>query len=164
MNVVIIGSRSRSSQTDKEAVSLLVTQSVELYQSCTFVTTFTTQREGIGSYVLNECFKTDSEGRFKHNDILGFWKYKVIDLKLSVHSSYRDAISWAEQTKIDESRNIALLEIGDIFFYFASEDRKGMLEALMKKVSAQSIPNRIFLPNDKIDIKDMVLNNIQEKE
>ena len=138
MNIVIVGGNGRNTQQDRQAVNELVDKLHQKHANCLFVTT--AHSDGVGKFVREKCIEKDSRGKFKY-------QLALINIQLFVSNLPR-----AEVTALYQARNPAMLEIGDIFYYFANVSRSGMMEDMIAKAVSMNRPAKIFQIGDDVTV------------
>ncbi len=138
MNVVIVGAHNRASKDDRKLVSDLIDALAAKYSSCMFVTT--AHSEGVGKYVREKCLEKNVRNEYKY-------QLAVVNVQLFVSKRSREEVAAIYQT-----RNATLLELGDIYYYLASDSRSGMMETLITSAQELGRPVTVMLPGDPLDV------------
>jgi len=139
MKIVIVGAKDRTSPADKQDVDRLIELAALHYPDCVIVTAFA--YGGIGQFVKEKCLEKDDSGQFK---------YQLIECSLR---TYTRSLTRIEYGEVCVAMNAMLFELGDVFYHFASTDRRGTLEELItERVLPQSRPFKIFLPGEDIAV------------
>ena len=138
MNIVIVGAHNRISSDDRKLVSDLIDGLAEKYSSCLFVTT--AHSEGVGKYVREKCLERNVRNEYKY-------QLAVVNVQLFVSKRSREEVAAIYQT-----RNATLLELGDVYYYLASDSRTGMMETLINSAEALGRPVKVLLPGDPLEL------------
>ena len=138
MKVVIVGAKTRNTNHDRVQVNELIDAAWAKYPNCLFVST--SHNEGVGKYVREKCLERTGAGLFKY-------QLALVNIQL-----YVSKLSRQEVTALYQTRIASLLEIGDIYYYLASENRTGVMEELIGRALAMNRPVKILLPGDPIEL------------
>jgi hypothetical protein len=138
MNCVVIGAKDRNTPEDRVLVDELLDKLSDMYPNAIFVTMLT--HTGVGRFVKEKCLQKYPDGRFRFQLI-------ACDFRL-----YAVGLSQSELAQIYLARNASPFELGDCFCYFASQNRKGTMEALVERAQKSGRPFRVFLPSEKITL------------
>lgn len=139
MRIVIVGAKERNTDEDRKLVEELIDLCAVTYSNPMFITMLTF--DGVGSFVKQKCLQKDSLGRYKHQ------------LAECIVKLYASNQSKAEAAAIYLARNAPCFELGDIFYYFASADRRGSIEVMIEKQLIPSgRPYKIFMPGDPVTL------------
>ena len=139
MKIVIVGARDRDSDADKEAVGALIERAYDKYIDCVIITAFASN--GIGQFVKEKCLEKDGGGNFK---------FQMIECLVRTYTRNLTRVEYGE---VCVAMNALLFELGDCFFMFAADDRRGTLEELItERVQPSGRPYRVFLPGDPVQL------------
>lgn len=139
MNCVIVGSKERDTEEDRALVGELMEKAAAYYPNCLFVTMLTSV--GVGLFVKQKCTEKNGAGKFRFQCV-------ACDVKI-----YASNLTHAESSAVYLARNATVFELGSLFYYFASEDRRGTMEDLiMNRVAPAGLPYKIFAPGDPVEL------------
>jgi hypothetical protein len=97
-------------------------------------------QHGIGEFVRKKCVEKTSTGAFK-------FQLVIFDLRL-----YSDTLSSSQKASLFLARNASLFEAADMLYYFAGDDRRGVVEDLCTRMQEAGRPVKVFLPGDPITL------------
>jgi hypothetical protein len=137
MTVVIVGGKGRESERDRAQVRKLIELCSEQYPLCTFATTLTTA--GVGYFVKEKCLESTN----------GKYRYQLIDV--NVRSMGANLLNTEERNGVLLTRNATLAEMGDLFYYFGTAERRGMMEDLIQRIEGKR-PYKVFLPDSELEL------------
>lgn len=136
---MIVGAKERDTDEDRALVGDLMEKAAVYYPGCLFITMLT--QVGVGKFVKEKCLEKDGRGDFK-------FQFVACDVRL-----FAKNLSKAESAQIYIARNATVFELGQVFYYFASEDRRGTMENLiMDRVAPAGLPYKVLLPGDPIEL------------
>ena len=139
MNVAVLGGKGRDSDEDRKFVFRLLDECAARYPLCSFVTTMT--NIGVGYFVKEKCLE-QTNGKYRHQLV-----------EVSVRLMGADLLSPDERNTVLLARNATLFKLGDVFYYLANRERRGMMEELIqKRVSPSNRPYKIFLPGEELQL------------
>ena len=139
MNVVIVGATDRKSIDDRLLVNKLIDLAYRTYPECVFVTTLS--HTGVGKFVKDKCMEKTAENANV---------YQLVECSIRVFAT---TFSRPETMQVLLAANAALFELGDVFYFFASEDRRGTTEELItKRVIPSGRAYKIFLPGQDVSL------------
>lgn len=142
MVIVIVGAKDRTGPQEQADVNQLIELCAAAYPGCLFVTMLT-QDESVGKFVREKCAERDSRGNYR---------FKLVEANLRVYASN---LSKSEVSQIYISRNATVFELGNVFYYFAGNSRRGTMEDLVQRVEKAGMPLKIFLSGDPVKLLDL---------
>ena len=138
MNVVIVGAKNRDTQEDKDQVLKLLDEAAKHYPNCVFVTMLT--HVGVGKFVKERCLEKGARNGFR---------YQLIECATRL---FCQQFSKNELSAIYIARNATVHELGDVFYYFAAEDRRGTMEDLIERAERSGRPCCVMLPGEEFKL------------
>jgi hypothetical protein len=139
MNVVVVGAKERCTEEDRELVNELLEKVAAACPNCVFVTMLT--HVGVGKYVKEKCLEKNKQGQFR---------FQLIECTMRL---FARQLSKSDVSSIYIARNATVFELGDAFYYFAGEDRRGTMEELFEqRVIPSGRPYRVFAPGEGITL------------